>query len=196
MRQNQAPHGWPILRLQRRHNPRRYEGWSKQTLEHRVESADQSETSRLSRARAWFGAEPRPLALVRPLRSTVRVLHLIAVGALYGGHVYDVSAERLIPALVATLATGGAFVALESYPGRQRRAALGSEGAHPDPGGGDWSRRVAHARGLALPLAPARTRRRNPGERMSLPRFSVRRARCGSMSATDGITRADASTNA
>jgi hypothetical protein len=115
MRQNRAPHGWRILRLQRGHNPRRYEGWSEQTLEHRVESADQSETSRLSRARAWFHAEPRPLALVRPLRSTVRVLHLIAVGALYGGHVYNVSAERLIPALVATLATGGAFVALESY---------------------------------------------------------------------------------
>lgn len=42
-------------------------------------------------------------------------MHLLAFGALYGGHVYGVSTDRLDPALLATLATGGALVALELY---------------------------------------------------------------------------------
>jgi xanthine/uracil/vitamin C permease (AzgA family) len=49
------------------------------------------------------------------LRTLLRTTHLIAAGALYGGHVYSVEAERLIPALVAVLVTGGAFLALEVY---------------------------------------------------------------------------------
>jgi hypothetical protein len=49
------------------------------------------------------------------LRTTLRTAHLIAAGALYGGHVYGVDAERLVPALAAVLATGGAFMALEVY---------------------------------------------------------------------------------
>ena len=40
---------------------------------------------------------------------------MIAAGALYGGHVYGVEAERLVPALLAVLATGGAFLGLEVY---------------------------------------------------------------------------------
>jgi hypothetical protein len=49
------------------------------------------------------------------MRTLLRTAHLIAAGALYGGHVYGVEAERLVPALAAVLATGGAFLGLEVY---------------------------------------------------------------------------------
>jgi hypothetical protein len=60
-------------------------------------------------------AEPRPVPGARLLRTTLRTAHLIAAGALYGGHVYGVEAERLVPALLAVLATGGAFLGIEVY---------------------------------------------------------------------------------
>jgi len=52
---------------------------------------------------------------VRTVRSTLRTAHLIAFGALYGGHVYAVAPERLKPALIATLASGTALMALEIF---------------------------------------------------------------------------------
>jgi hypothetical protein len=55
----------------------------------------------------------RPLPGVRAVRITLRTAHLLTFGTLYGGHVYGVSAEQLQPALFATLATGGALMALE-----------------------------------------------------------------------------------
>ena len=58
---------------------------------------------------------PRPLPGVRALRTTLRTAHLVSFGALYGGHLYGVPAERLWPALLATVATGGAFMSLEIY---------------------------------------------------------------------------------
>ena len=64
---------------------------------------------------AEFWERRRPLPGMRAMRTTLRTTHLIASGILYGGHVYSVPAERLWPALLATLATGGAFVALEVY---------------------------------------------------------------------------------
>ena len=57
----------------------------------------------------------RPLIGARVLRTTLRTAHLIASGMLYGGHIYNISAERLWPALIATILTGGAFVALEVF---------------------------------------------------------------------------------
>jgi hypothetical protein len=60
-------------------------------------------------------AEPRVLPYNRVLRTGIRTAHIIAFSSLYGGHMYDLSAERLLPALIATLATGGAFMALEIY---------------------------------------------------------------------------------
>ena len=57
----------------------------------------------------------RPLPGARALRTTLRTAHLVAFGALYGGHLYGVPAERLWPALLATVATGGAFMSLEIY---------------------------------------------------------------------------------
>lgn len=59
--------------------------------------------------------QPRPLPGVRAIRITLRTTHLIAFGALYGGHVHGVDAESLHPALLATAATGGALMTLEMY---------------------------------------------------------------------------------
>lgn len=47
------------------------------------------------------------------VRTTLRTMHLVAFGALYGGHVYAVEASRLHPALYATLASGAALMTLE-----------------------------------------------------------------------------------
>lgn len=69
----------------------------------------------MSDLRARLQAEPRWVPQVRVLRTILRTLHLIAFAALYGGHVYGVAAEPLLPALYATLLTGGAFMALEIY---------------------------------------------------------------------------------
>jgi hypothetical protein len=57
----------------------------------------------------------RPTRFSRPLRTTLRTLHLLAFGALYGGHVFGVEAERLLPALIAVVASGLAFTAFEVW---------------------------------------------------------------------------------
>jgi hypothetical protein len=43
----------------------------------------------------------------------LRTAHLLAFAALYGGHIYAADVESLRPALWATVASGGALVALE-----------------------------------------------------------------------------------
>lgn len=58
---------------------------------------------------------PRPLPGVRVIRTTLRTAHLLAFASLYGGHVYGIEPSRLVPALVATVASGAALVALEVY---------------------------------------------------------------------------------
>jgi hypothetical protein len=58
---------------------------------------------------------PRPLPGVRAIRTTLRTAHLLAFGTLYGGHVYRLPAQRLWPALLATVASGAALMALEIY---------------------------------------------------------------------------------
>ncbi len=40
---------------------------------------------------------------------------MIAAAALYGGHVFAVAAERLVPALAATVVTGAALMVFEIY---------------------------------------------------------------------------------
>jgi hypothetical protein len=65
------------------------------------------------RLQRWM--QPRPLPGARPLRTTLRTAHLVAFGTLYGGHVYGVAPDRLLPALLATVATGGLLMALEVY---------------------------------------------------------------------------------
>jgi len=68
---------------------------------------------RASLARRW--EQPFPLAGVRAIRTTLRTAHLLASGILYGGHVYNLPPERLWPALLATITTGGVFMAVEMY---------------------------------------------------------------------------------
>lgn len=59
--------------------------------------------------------EPRPLPGVRVIRTTLRTAHLIAFGILYGGHVYGLPAQSLLPALVGTVVSGAVFMGLEIY---------------------------------------------------------------------------------
>jgi hypothetical protein len=60
-------------------------------------------------------ARLRPVPGARTIRVALRTAHLAAFATLYGGHWYEVVPERLVPALVATLATGGALTAFEMY---------------------------------------------------------------------------------
>jgi hypothetical protein len=64
---------------------------------------------------ARFLETSRDVRGLRPMRTTLRTAHIIAFAVLYGGHVYGLPAERLVPALAATVLTGGAFAALECY---------------------------------------------------------------------------------
>ncbi|OFV89191.1 MAG: hypothetical protein A3J75_06255 [Acidobacteria bacterium RBG_16_68_9] len=57
----------------------------------------------------------RPVPYVRALRTSLRTAHLMAFGALYGGHVYGLAAEQLLSALFATVASGAALMGLEIY---------------------------------------------------------------------------------
>ena len=59
--------------------------------------------------------EAKSIPHLRLLRTSLRTLHIIAIAALYGGHVYGVQAERLVPALLATLGTGAALLGLEVF---------------------------------------------------------------------------------
>lgn len=52
---------------------------------------------------------------MRALRTTLRSLHVVAIGAYYGGSVFEVPDERLAPALAAVLATGSAFLLFEVW---------------------------------------------------------------------------------
>ena len=52
---------------------------------------------------------------VRAIRIGLRTAHLVAFGAYYGGHVFGVEAERLIPALVGAVGTGVLFAAFEVW---------------------------------------------------------------------------------
>jgi hypothetical protein len=54
-----------------------------------------------------------PDGAARALRTGLRTAHLVAFGALYGGHVYGAEGEALFPALIATAASGGALALLE-----------------------------------------------------------------------------------
>lgn len=55
----------------------------------------------------------KPMRGSRPIRTSLRALHLVAIAALYGGHVFGVEKERLFPALLAVFASGALFMAFE-----------------------------------------------------------------------------------
>jgi len=79
------------------------------------EGAEPGARGPLSRLARRLRDKPWPLPGVRTLRTGLRTAHIAAAAALYGGHIYGVAAERLLPALIATAATGGALVALEAF---------------------------------------------------------------------------------
>ena len=56
---------------------------------------------------------PRRVPAQRLLGLTLRTAHLLSVGTLLGGHVFDVDAERLVPFLIAAIVTGAGMIALE-----------------------------------------------------------------------------------
>jgi hypothetical protein len=70
------------------------------------------------RAERWLEGGGQVIPGARWLRTTLRTLHLIAVGALYGGHFYAVDATRLQPALLSVLLTGGLLACFEVWQSR------------------------------------------------------------------------------
>ncbi len=65
---------------------------------------------------ALFPAERRQLPHARWWNITARTVHIAAIGVLLGGHVFDVTAERLVPALGVAILSGLALMAIEIYP--------------------------------------------------------------------------------
>jgi hypothetical protein len=76
------------------------------------------ESSWRQRVERWLEADARAIPGARWLRTSLRTLHLIAVGALYGGHLYAVDVSRLLPALLSVLLTGGLLVCFEVWQSR------------------------------------------------------------------------------
>lgn len=56
---------------------------------------------------------PRRVPAHRLLGVLLRTAHLLMVGTLLGGHVFDVDPTRLVPFLAGAIATGAAIIALE-----------------------------------------------------------------------------------
>jgi hypothetical protein len=68
----------------------------------------------LSRARRWlFPDPPRRIPAQRAISIALRTGHLLTFGTLLGGHFFGIDAERLLPFLLATIATGAGLIALE-----------------------------------------------------------------------------------
>ena len=62
-----------------------------------------------------FPDPDREFPCERGLRTAIRTVHLASMGILLGGHVFDVPAERLMPALILTIGSGAAFACVELY---------------------------------------------------------------------------------
>jgi hypothetical protein len=60
-----------------------------------------------------FPDSPRRIPRHRALGLALRTAHLMTFGALLGGHFFNVDSARLMPFLLATIASGVALVALE-----------------------------------------------------------------------------------
>jgi hypothetical protein len=56
---------------------------------------------------------PRRIPAHRPLGVALRTAHLLTIGAVLGGHVFAVDPTRIVPFLIAAIATGAAMMALE-----------------------------------------------------------------------------------
>jgi hypothetical protein len=60
-----------------------------------------------------FPEPPRRIPQHRALGVALRTAHLMTFGALLGGHFFAVDASRLVPFLIATIASGLGLMALE-----------------------------------------------------------------------------------
>lgn len=60
-----------------------------------------------------FPNPPRHIPRHRALGLALRTAHLMTFGALLGGHLFAVDSARLMPFLVATIASGAGLLALE-----------------------------------------------------------------------------------
>ena len=60
--------------------------------------------------------QPRVLPHARAWNIAFRTAHIGVTGVLFGGHVFNVDAERLAVWLYLTILTGGLLVAIEVYP--------------------------------------------------------------------------------
>jgi len=62
-----------------------------------------------------FPEMTRPQTGTRGLSIALRTLHLASFGILLGGHAFAIEADRLLPALYLTIASGAGLIALEVY---------------------------------------------------------------------------------
>jgi hypothetical protein len=58
----------------------------------------------------------RALPHVRTWNIALRTAHIGVAGALFGGHVFGIAAERLLPWLYLTVLTGLMLIFIEAYP--------------------------------------------------------------------------------
>lgn len=63
------------------------------------------------------GKNANRLSLVRFLNMAFRTAHIVVVGALFGGHVFGLPPERLLPWLYLVIFSGSLLVLIEAYPG-------------------------------------------------------------------------------
>jgi hypothetical protein len=62
-----------------------------------------------------FPATPRHIPYERGINIALRTAHLMTTGILLGGHAFGVPADRLIPFLYLTIASGAGMILLELY---------------------------------------------------------------------------------
>lgn|SRR5574341_1002770 len=67
----------------------------------------------VSLSTALFPDPPRRIPRHRAISVLLRTAHLVAFAGLLGGHVFDVDPTRLVPWVVATVASGAALMAVE-----------------------------------------------------------------------------------
>lgn len=70
----------------------------------------------MSLGRLLLPETPRHLPHSRAWNVTARTVHLAAIGALLGGHVFAVESARLVPWLWLAIGSGASLMAIEAYP--------------------------------------------------------------------------------
>ena len=60
--------------------------------------------------------QPRALPYARAWNMAFRTAHICVTGIFFGGHVFDVAAERLLIWLYLSITTGVCLIVIEAYP--------------------------------------------------------------------------------